>query len=231
MKTITGLEWKRCGTLAKPDPEQSRGTFLMVYEGRVKRVFYVGTSMRSFTNRWKDYKGTLNEGLFTFWRGIETGDIYNLMSSGGRRGAEMVAHFMSQAQCQPSKLWGAACDSKIRTNTRSNAFNSNDLWSTEWREYAANVFMPRLALWACPLPDADDAGFLATQIQQALGTRFDLGWYKLVTDGMPPQNWLGKQERRGSPNLGDYRFEFNSMPDIDEESQTVLSNLADCSPL
>jgi hypothetical protein len=222
MKTIAGLEWKRCGTLANPTKEQNHGTYLLVYDGQPKRVFYAGTATSlSFIDRWNQHKQALREGLFTLWRDIEPGDIYELMRSGGLRGAEMETHFKSQAQPPRPKLWGAAIDNRTRTNTGRNYFNQADLWSTEWREYAVNIFAPRISLWACVLDDVDLAKLLETQIQRALGAKFDLGYYSART----PQNWLGHQEKPGCPDLKDYRFEFKSLPDVDEESKKVLMNL------
>ena len=224
MKTIIGLEWKRCGTLADPADERGGGVYLMIYEGRMKRVFYVGRAKQSFIVLWNKHKSDFGEGLFSFWRGMEKGDIYALMRSSGRKGSDLVDFFQAQALCR-AKLWGSAYDNKTRSNTGVNGFNSEDRWSPEWQN-DANKFMAKLALWACPFVAAEAALYLETQIQQALGSHFDLG-LRLAADGSAPQKWLGQQERRGDPDLRQYRFEFKSLPDVDEESKGVLSGLSE----
>ena len=222
MKTIEDLKWKRCGTLAAPENIKDRGVYLMVYEGRVKRVFYVGTATgRPFITRWDEHKAYLSDGLFTFWRGIETGDIYDLMQWDGLKDNNMVHHFKEQAKYKPCKLWGAANAKKTNSDTRVNSLNEEERWTAEWRDYALNTFAPNLALWVCQIEGNCLPELLETQIQQSLGNVHHLGYWTIQA----PQNWLGKQERRDCPLLKNYRFVFTNLPEVDAKSAEVLRDL------
>ena len=215
MPTIKYLEWRKCGLLSDESfEEHSGGTYLMIYEGNPKRIFYVGKA-DDFGGRWKYHRTTLlRDHASTFWRVMVNEDIYDLMAYKDSPTLNMQAYYEEQAA--KSRLWGATKEYGL------NGCNHSDTWTEDW-EKAAKLFAKNIRLWACPTTDLqqDMKYFLETQIQQAIGNYFSLGYYP----NDDSQNWLGDQPRRGRKELRDYIFCFKSLPDVDVVSQHILLNM------
>ena len=222
MQTIP-IEWKYQGCLSDDLKNDRNGTYVFIYNGPIRRIFYVGTATRrSFSTRWAEHRGHYLDGLYTLWRIPKHEDIYEYMSCGIKTGNNMRDYYREQANRNPPIMWGG---SQIDIQPRVNDLNDTDLWSDTWRADACE-FVKRLEVWACVLDNEKISLLLESQLIYTLKTHFLIGYtdFKLFKRCSRSSSLLGQQQD-GLGQLNGLEFEFKSFPDCDENTHSVLRGM------
>ena len=202
VSTQNQLKWEACGILADPVPNKNKGVYVFVFLGKVRRIIYVGTTFdpKGFSKRWNDHKRLFLNGERTVFKVKNNEDIYDLMSDKGDR-KEYIENALLE-----KPIW-------VPGNPKYD-FNTN------WEKYVCNEYLQRIELWACKTPDEQLSEIIESQIQICFGHKFQLGYCEQVR-----QNWLGCTETRKSDKCLTHMTKFGSLPDLDQESCTLLNNL------
>jgi len=210
-------KWKYNGTLEENLSDFQSGVYLLIFRGNPKRIIYVGTS-NCFRRRMIQHKTGYMVGNRTIWRVSSRDDIYELMSYYGEKGK--ANKFMYYARlANQGLLWA---HTTLEKEEVTNDLNKKDNFKGKWQEYVTDFFIKNIEIWTCSMND-DENRILAleSKIQRTLQKNYCIGSH-INANGM---SFLGKIEFTG--DLADFKYNFLSYPDLDEESVKLLTELPD----
>jgi hypothetical protein len=202
------LTWENSGTLGSLKTSFESGVYVFVFSGQVKRLIYTGTA-KSFSNRWCSHLNEYQIGGRTIWRPDPDEDIYDLMSAPYEKYKDLTRDY---------KAW-------LPSGKKNAGYYTPLFAGPDFKDFVARYpleeYLTNMSVWVCKIEKEQLQKILESKIQKAFGLKFDLKYYTKRV----PQNWLGKIEIQDDKILSGYNFHFDVLPDIDPDSQKVMSNL------
>ncbi len=209
--------WNLEGSLSDPSNNRHSGVYLFVYEGKIKRLIYVGTAYNQsggFTDRWGTHINLFKVGGRTTWWIDKNEDIYDLMTIKNKDLHSYIKDLRGN-----DKVW---CPTDIvNSSGRYKSYFKNDYFNEDWKKYVNKVYLPSISVYSCEINDENVGRILETKIQVVFGDYFKIGYCNNVK-----KNWLGSQQ--GDKSIAQFTcFKFTNYPEIDSESLKLLKNLDD----
>ncbi|MEM8486155.1 MAG: hypothetical protein AAF564_11445 [Bacteroidota bacterium] len=200
------LNWSYSETLKSFSKRNEKGVYLLVYNGWIPRVVYVGRAMDGggFTEQWSTLRADLRTGNMTCWKPDTAEDVYELMN---KSHAEVLYYAGLSLQ---RKAWFVGNECGLG--------KWGDKFDEYWKNYV-EVYIENLELWSCPISNETAAITLENQITCALGANFQLGYLKDQR-----RNWLG-QITANRNEFKNHTFHFEKLPCIESEVSNVLGDL------
>ncbi len=205
------MEWRYLGKLNEARNSGCSGVYLIVHEGRYKRIVYVGVSVNIGRRIAEHYEGYLRGNRSIYDAGSDI-DVYKYMSS--YKVCNHIQHYKSLAAHY--KIWASTT---INAENPTNLLDPKQEFSFQWQDIALNTYIPQLAVWALPMPNYSyqAAILIESVIQKKIITTFDLrGFFNLKSISI-----LGKIEH---PNISKIKTVIDP-PDLDEATNIVFQGL------
>jgi len=205
------MKWKDLGSLEQAKNSGCSGVYLIVHNGKLNRVVYVGVSVNVGRRINEHYEGYLR-GNRTICHVQADQDIYSLLS------AHNIRNHIKEYQrlAKNMKIWGSTT---IYKDPAINLLDDNQVFDLKWKNFVSDKYIPHLSVLALPMLNYsyESATKIESVIQNRLVKAFDLrGFFNLKSISV-----LGKIEH---PKLTKLDFDVTPPPRLDFASQLLLSN-------
>lgn len=209
------MRWIYLGGMKRAMNHNFGGVYLLVHEGFLNRVVYVGVSEFIGRRIFQHYQGFLR-GNRSAWKVTDSEDLYFLMSSVGTK--NYIKYFRGLAL--QGKVWASTTLDLV---SPKNLLMPKQDFELSWREYVEDKYVPRLGVWALNVSPFDRrrSVLIESAIQQRLVSGFWLGRFFNHKD----YSVLGKIERNSK--MVRIKENIGNIPELDDASKVFLSSLSD----
>ncbi|MGP9434529.1 GIY-YIG nuclease family protein [Ewingella sp. AOP8-B2-18] len=206
------MEWRFLGSISDARKSGCSGVYLIVHQGILNRVVYVGVSCNVGRRINEHYEG-YRRGNRTIYNAGHNDDVYRLMSTYKIR--NHIKHYQSLAK--NNEIWGSTT---LHFDTPKNILAKKQIFDGTWESIAFEKYIPQLVVWALPMANYcySNATRIESVIQSKLIKAFDLrGFFNVQHLSI-----LGKIEH---PYLEKIKSFIIDSPNLDTASQLIFSNL------
>ena len=168
MPKLMRQKWVSLGPLFEATSSSHSGVYLIVHEGKRKRVVYVGVSAQ-IGNRINQHYVAYLRGKRTFFDAGRDDDVYEIVT-----GFELRNHVANYRRlAKKGKVWASTT---VEQKAGKNLLLPNEKFEGSWREILKEKYLPCLHAWAMPISDYtyEKACVLESAIQHRLIAAFDL---------------------------------------------------------